>query len=68
MVCDEMVYVVTTLPPAHREATTKVRNEHSDQCVYYEVMGDSLVPGIVSGEHDLVLIQVSRASVCLDII
>jgi len=50
----EVVHVMTALPPADRQATAEVGDEHADQGVGDEVMGDAHVAGIVRGEHDLV--------------
>ena len=50
-----MVNIVARLPPADGQAAAEVCNEHADQCVGDEVMGDASVASIVSREHDLVL-------------
>ena len=55
LVRHEMVDVVATLPPANRQAAAEVCNEHADQGVGDEIMGDAAMTGIVGGEHDLML-------------
>ena len=56
-VCDEVVDVVAALPPADGEATAEVGDEHTDEGVGDEVVGDAAVTGVVGGEHDLVLFE-----------
>jgi len=53
VVGDEMMHVVTAFPPANRQAAAEVGDEHADQGVRDEFMGDAHVSGVVGGEHDL---------------
>ena len=55
LVGDEVVDVVAALPPSDGQATAKVGDEHAEQRVHDEVLGDGTMAGIVRGEHDLVL-------------
>lgn len=59
MVCDKMMYVVTALPPTNRKAAAKVGDEHTNQGIDDEIVGDALMSSVVSSEHDLVLPDVS---------
>ena len=51
----EVMDVVATLPPANGQATAEVCNEHADQSVGNEIMGDASMTCIVGSEHDLML-------------
>lgn len=55
VVGDEVVDVVTALPPADGEAAAKVRDEDPNQGVNEEVSGYGAMVGIVCREYDLVL-------------
>ena len=52
---DEVVDVVGGFPPADREAAAEVSDEHADEGVGDEIVGDAAVAGVVGSEHDLVL-------------
>ena len=60
---DEMVDVVTTLPPSNRQATAEISNEHANQRIRDEVVCDSTMSGIVGCEHNLVLSSFSGSLV-----
>ena len=55
LVRHEMMDVVATLPPADGETAAEVCNEHADQGIDDEIMGDASMTCIVGSEHDLVL-------------
>jgi len=55
MVGDEMVDIVTALPPANGQATTEVGNENTYQCIIHKVLRDASMASIMCGEHYLVL-------------
>ena len=55
LVRDEVVDVMRTLPPSHRQAATKVGNEEADEGVDGEDLADGPMSCVVGREHDLVL-------------
>jgi hypothetical protein len=55
MIGDKVVNVMAALPPSNRETAAKVGNEHADQCVGDEVVGDTPMPCIMGCEHYLML-------------
>ena len=55
MIGDKVMNVMTALPPSNRETAAKVGDEHADQCVGDEVVGDTQMPCIMGREHDLML-------------
>lgn len=57
---DKVMHIVATLPPANREATAKVSNEHAYQRVDDVIMRYASVSGIVGSKHDLMLRKVSQ--------
>lgn len=57
MVCNQVVYIVTTLPPSDRQATAKVRDEDTYYCVIDEVRCHTSMTSVMSSEHDLVLVS-----------
>lgn len=58
LVGDEMVNIVAALPPSDGQTAAKVGDEHANETVNLEILGDGSVAGIVSGEHDLMLFSV----------
>ena len=52
-----MVDIVTGLPPADGKAAAKISDEHANERVHNEDVGNGPVPSIVCGEHDLVLAE-----------
>ena len=56
VVGDEVVDVVATLPPADGETAAEVGDEHADEGVGDEVVGDASMASVVRCEHDLVLV------------
>jgi hypothetical protein len=55
LVRDEMVHVVTALPPADRQAAAEVGNEETNQCIDPKDVCDGSVASIMGSEHDLLL-------------
>ena len=53
VVRDQMVDVVTALPPANAQPTTQVCNEDADERVHGQVVRNAPVAGVMRGEHDL---------------
>ena len=47
--------IVAALPPTYGKATTEVGNEHANQGVCNEIVGNASMPCIVSCEHNLML-------------
>lgn len=62
MVRDEMMHVVTALPPSYREPAAQVGNNHPDQRVDNVIVGYSSMTSVMGGKHDLVLYKVSKMS------
>jgi len=50
---DEVMDIMTALPPPNRQPTAEITDEDSDQRVPHYIMRDGAVPGIVGGEHNL---------------
>ncbi len=50
---DEMVNIMTALPPPNAQPTTQVCNENADQRVDGEVVRNTPVASVVRREHDL---------------
>ncbi|KAH3666909.1 hypothetical protein OGAPHI_003359 [Ogataea philodendri] len=53
VVCDEMVHVVVSFPPAKRQSTHPVGDEDSNEVVDVVVMGDGEMACIVRDEREL---------------
>ena len=61
MVGDEVVDIVTALPPSHGQTTAQIANEYSNERVHDDVVGESPVARVMSGEHDLMPEQAQEA-------
>lgn len=55
MVCNEMMDIVTALPPADGEAAAEVGDEEGNEGIDDKVMGDSTMASIVCCKHYLML-------------
>jgi len=55
MVRDEMMDIVTALPPADGETTAEIGDEEANEGVDDKVMGDSTMASIVCCKHYLLL-------------
>lgn len=52
-VCDNVVHIMASLPPAEAEATDEVRNDDANNGVDDKVVSDAHVAGVVGGEDQL---------------
>lgn len=55
MVCHEMMDIMATLPPPERKAATEISDKQANKGIHGKDVRDGEVPGIMCGEHDLVL-------------
>ena len=61
VVRDQMVNIMTTLPPPNAQPTTQVCNENANQRVNGQVVRDTSVTGVVRREHNLVPEKAQKA-------
>jgi len=64
MVCDEMMDIVTALPPADGEAAAEVCDEEGNEGIDDKVVGYSTMASIVCCKHYLMLEAVQSSCVC----
>lgn len=64
MIGDQVMDIVTALPPADGQPATEVGDEHAKECIHDEIVGDGKMSSIVRSEHDLMLFTQGTVSTC----
>jgi len=57
MVCNKVMNIMTALPPPNGETTAEVGDEYANECIHDKIVCDGKMSSIVSGEHDLMLLN-----------
>lgn len=55
MIGDEMMDIMTALPPSNWQSTQEITNENADKRIVDKVLGDASMSCIVRSKHDLML-------------